>query len=185
MTQRRESSSAVLVALIAVVAIGVLFFVAWRFGPGEAQLAGSERRHADRRRRSRNANPARPRRRHDDDGHDDHAATLQRQAGAPARRRLADARGDLGQDHAPLDGQGDRPEAGSAAAAIWAAARCRTRRASRSRAAFRATSCWPSTATPSRSTAPGPVWVVTADTAGHARPVGQARSRSRAVTEQP
>jgi cytoskeletal protein RodZ len=36
MTQRRESSSAVLVALIAVVAIGVLFFVAWRFGPGEA-----------------------------------------------------------------------------------------------------------------------------------------------------
>jgi cytoskeletal protein RodZ len=37
MTQRRESSSAVLVALIAVVAIGVLFFVAWRFGPGEAQ----------------------------------------------------------------------------------------------------------------------------------------------------
>jgi cytoskeletal protein RodZ len=35
MTQRRESSSAVLVALIAVVAIGVLFFVAWRFGPGE------------------------------------------------------------------------------------------------------------------------------------------------------
>jgi hypothetical protein len=34
MTQRRESSSAVLVALIAVVAIGVLFFVAWRFGPG-------------------------------------------------------------------------------------------------------------------------------------------------------
>jgi cytoskeletal protein RodZ len=37
MTQRRESSSAVLVALIAVVAIGVLFFVAWRFGPGEAE----------------------------------------------------------------------------------------------------------------------------------------------------
>jgi cytoskeletal protein RodZ len=36
MTQRRESSSAVLVALIAVVSIGVLFFVAWRFGPGEA-----------------------------------------------------------------------------------------------------------------------------------------------------
>ena len=36
MTQRRESSSAVLVALIAVVAIGVLFFVAWRFGPGES-----------------------------------------------------------------------------------------------------------------------------------------------------
>jgi cytoskeletal protein RodZ len=36
MTQPRESSSAVLVALIAVVAIGVLFFVAWRFGPGEA-----------------------------------------------------------------------------------------------------------------------------------------------------
>jgi len=36
MTQRRESSSAVLVALIAVVAIGVLFFVAWRFGPGDA-----------------------------------------------------------------------------------------------------------------------------------------------------
>jgi cytoskeletal protein RodZ len=36
MTQRQESSSAVLVALIAVVAIGVLFFVAWRFGPGEA-----------------------------------------------------------------------------------------------------------------------------------------------------
>ena len=36
MTQRRDSSSAVLVALIAVVAIGVLFFVAWRFGPGEA-----------------------------------------------------------------------------------------------------------------------------------------------------
>jgi cytoskeletal protein RodZ len=36
MTQRRESSTAVLVALIAVVAIGVLFFVAWRFGPGEA-----------------------------------------------------------------------------------------------------------------------------------------------------
>jgi cytoskeletal protein RodZ len=36
MTQRHESSSAVLVALIAVVAIGVLFFVAWRFGPGEA-----------------------------------------------------------------------------------------------------------------------------------------------------
>ncbi|MDX6619420.1 MAG: cytoskeleton protein RodZ [Gaiellales bacterium] len=36
MTQRRESSSAVLVALIAVVAIGVLFFVAWRFGPGQA-----------------------------------------------------------------------------------------------------------------------------------------------------
>jgi cytoskeletal protein RodZ len=35
MTQRRESSSAVLVALIAVVAIGVLFFVAWRFGPGD------------------------------------------------------------------------------------------------------------------------------------------------------
>ena len=39
MTQRRESSSAVLVALIAVVAIGVLFFVAWRFGPGDARLA--------------------------------------------------------------------------------------------------------------------------------------------------
>jgi len=36
MTQRHESSSAVLVALIAVVAIGVLFFVAWRFGPGDA-----------------------------------------------------------------------------------------------------------------------------------------------------
>ena len=36
MTQRKDSSSAVLVALIAVVAIGVLFFVAWRFGPGEA-----------------------------------------------------------------------------------------------------------------------------------------------------
>src|ERR1700712_1738817 len=36
MTQRRESSIAVLVALIAVVSIGVLFFVAWRFGPGEA-----------------------------------------------------------------------------------------------------------------------------------------------------
>jgi cytoskeletal protein RodZ len=36
MTQRRESSSAVLVALIAVVAIGVLFFVAWRFGPGDS-----------------------------------------------------------------------------------------------------------------------------------------------------
>ena len=36
MTQRRDSSSAVLVALIAVVAVGVLFFVAWRFGPGEA-----------------------------------------------------------------------------------------------------------------------------------------------------
>ena len=38
MTQRRDSSSAVLVALIAVVAIGVLFFVAWRFGPGESAL---------------------------------------------------------------------------------------------------------------------------------------------------
>src|ERR1700712_2919551 len=38
MTQRRESSSAVLVALIAVVSIGVLFFVAWRFGPGEAPV---------------------------------------------------------------------------------------------------------------------------------------------------
>ncbi len=36
MTQRQESSTAVLVALIAVVAIGVLFFVAWRFGPGDA-----------------------------------------------------------------------------------------------------------------------------------------------------
>ena len=35
MTQRHESSSAVLVAVIAVVAIGVLFFVAWRFGPGD------------------------------------------------------------------------------------------------------------------------------------------------------
>ena len=39
MTQRRDSSSAVLVALIAVVAVGVLFFVAWRFGPGEADAA--------------------------------------------------------------------------------------------------------------------------------------------------
>ena len=45
MTQPRESSSAVLVALIAVVAIGVLFFVAWRFGPGEATPAGAQRRH--------------------------------------------------------------------------------------------------------------------------------------------
>jgi cytoskeleton protein RodZ len=41
MTQRHESSSAVLVALIAVVAIGVLFFVAWRFGPGEAGSPGT------------------------------------------------------------------------------------------------------------------------------------------------
>ena len=41
MTQRQESSSAVLVALIAVVAIGVLFFVAWRFGPGEAGSPGT------------------------------------------------------------------------------------------------------------------------------------------------
>jgi cytoskeletal protein RodZ len=41
MTQRHESSSAVLVALIAVVAIGVLFFVAWRFGPGEAGAPGT------------------------------------------------------------------------------------------------------------------------------------------------
>ena len=39
MTQRHESSSAVLVALIAVVAIGVLFFVAWRFGPGRRAVA--------------------------------------------------------------------------------------------------------------------------------------------------
>ena len=36
MTQLRDSSSAVLVALIAVVAVVAPFFVAWRFGPGEA-----------------------------------------------------------------------------------------------------------------------------------------------------
>ena len=82
----------------------------------------------------------------DDRGHDEpHAAS--RAAGAPARRRLAGSRGDVGQDHAPLDGQGDRPEAGRPRAATWAAARCRTTTASRSRAAFPATCCSPSTAT--------------------------------------
>ena len=57
MTQRRESSSAVLVALIAVVAIGVLFFVAWRFGPGEATPPAPSVRHQDRS-RNPNLNPA-------------------------------------------------------------------------------------------------------------------------------
>ena len=92
MTQRRESSSAVLVALIAVVAIGVLFFVAWRFGPGRGDAAVADR-HVDPDRddeASPNVNPAIAA----DDHADDHAS--RRRAGtavargrAPARRRHA------------------------------------------------------------------------------------------------
>ena len=135
MTQRRESSSAVLVALIAVVAIGVLFFVAWRFGPGEATSPAPERLHRD---------PHGAQRQPGDRGRDDG----DRATDTTARRTLVASspcicastsrrtRGHVGQDHAPLDGQGDRPEADRMPAATWAAASCRTTRASRSRAAI-------------------------------------------------
>ena len=108
MTQRRESSSAVLVALIAVVAIGVLFFVAWRFGPGEANTpsptvhgdrdddhdGGAQQERLDRA----------PGRR--DHGDDDAAPRHHEGAGDAARRRVDVDH--LGQGQAPLDGQDDR-----------------------------------------------------------------------------
>ena len=104
MTQRRESSSAVLVALIAVVAIGVLFFVAWRFGPGEAAspapcvytVTETEV----------NANPA--------TNVSETTATENTAVRTPVRADVTSARRrqeghDLGQDHPSLDGRRDRP----------------------------------------------------------------------------
>ena len=111
MTQRRESSSAVLVALIAVVAIGVLFFVAWRFGPGEAELAGAERLHRDAARSATaTPRPRAPRRRPRRTDDEPPPRSVTSKPVQPAHRRAQ--RHHLGQDHAPLDGQGDRPEAG-------------------------------------------------------------------------
>ena len=136
MTQRKDSSSAVLVALIAVVAIGVLFFVAWRFGPGEAappaplsvptSTAGAE------------SGPQREsvdRHRDGDHDHDDRAPRDERAAARqPAHRRRQ--RQDVVPDHAPLDRQGDRREGGRPRASSSAAARSGTSRASRSRPAI-------------------------------------------------
>ena len=90
MTQRRESSSAVLVALIAVVAIGVLFFVAWRFGPGESPTPAPNVV-TETLTTGLNANPATTPQTTvttDTTTRRDGAPAA---AGAPARRRLADA----------------------------------------------------------------------------------------------
>ena len=92
-------------------------------------------------------------------------------AGAPARRRLAGSRGDLGQDHAPLDGQGDRAAAGPGRRPPGrrrAAGRLRLRGRERH---SRATSCSPSTATRSRSTARA--------RSGSSRPTRRPRTSSR------
>jgi cytoskeletal protein RodZ len=111
MTQRRESSSAVLVALIAVVAIGVLFFVAWRFGPGEANTPPLSvvTETQTQTQTDRNANSGIPST--DTTTTTDHAPHGCHPEGRASARRRHDGH-DLGQDHTPLDAQGDRPAAG-------------------------------------------------------------------------